>query len=400
MAKYALFSPPAHGHVNPTLALAQELVARGEQVIYYLPETFRSLVEATGATFRLYKTAMRAGGPAAQPNKKEDPAGRMMNMVVQECFNVLPQLLQEIRAEQIDYILYDRMFLPAIFLSLILDIPAVALNPTYVLNNLFQEMQRDGREQILTPLNEDLARLCDLYQLPHFTLPELLLERADLNIVFLPRSFHPGGEDLDEQRYLFVGPSLQTHRYYNGDFPLDRLDKHPQLYISLGTAFNHQIEFYNLCFDAFAQSAWQVVLAFGQTINPAGLKEIPANFIISPHIPQLEVLPHVDVFVSHGGMNSTMESLSFGVPLVVVPQIGEQEMTARRVQELGLGLALDRKTLSAETLHATVEQVASDLNIHIRTQEMQQKIHQTGGAMQAVDAIMRYTWSTRQAREE
>jgi hypothetical protein len=31
---------------------------------------------------------------------------------------------------------------------------------------------------------------------------------------------------------------------------------------------------------------------------------------------------------------------------------------------------------------------------------MQQKIHQTGGAMQAVDAIMRYTWSTRRAREE
>jgi MGT family glycosyltransferase len=346
---------------------------------------------------------MRAGAPAAQPNKKEDPGemlSRRMNRMVQECFKVLPQLLQEIRAEQIDSILYDRMFLPAIFLSLILDIPAVALNPTYVLNTLFQEMQRDRREQILTPLNEDLVRLCDLYQVPHFTMPELLLERADLNIVFLPRSFQPGGEDLDEQRYLFVGPSLQTHRYYSGDFPLERLDKHPQLYISLGTAFNNQIECYNLCFDAFAQSEWQVVLAFGQTIDPAGLKETPANFLISPHVPQLEVLPRVDVFVSHGGMNSTMESLSFGVPLVVVPQMMEQKMTARRIQELGLGLALDSETLSAETLRATVEQVASDLNVRTCTQEMQQKIHQAGGAMRAVDAIMHYTRSTRRAREE
>jgi NDP-glycosyltransferase len=399
MAKYALFSPPAHGHVNPTLAIAQELVARGEQVIYYLPETFRSLVEATGATFRLYRTAMRAGAPADQPNKKEDPS-RMMKMVVQECFHVLPQLLQEVRAEQIDYILYDRMFLPAIFLSLILHTPAVALNPTYVLNTLFQEMLPDRREQILTPLNGDLARLCDLYQLPHFTMPELLLEQADLNIVFLPRSFQPGEEDLDEQRYLFVGPSLQMHRYSSGDFPLDRLDKHPQLYISLGTAFNNQVSFYNLCFDAFAHSEWQVVLAFGQIIDPVELKETPANFLISPHVPQLEVLPRIDVFVSHGGMNSTMESLLFGVPLVVVPQMKEQEMTARRVQELGLGLALDSETLSAEILRATVDQAASDPNIRTCIQGMQQKIYQAGGARRAVDAIMHYTQSTHQTREE
>src|SRR5689334_4470952 len=144
MATYALFAPPAHGHVNPTLALAQELVDRGEQFIYYLPETFRSIVEPTGATFRLYRTAMRAGAPPAQSNKKENPGemlSRRIKRMVQECFHVLPQLLQEIRAEQIDCILYDRMFLPAIFLSLILDIPAVALNPTYVLNDIFQEMQ-------------------------------------------------------------------------------------------------------------------------------------------------------------------------------------------------------------------------------------------------------------------
>jgi MGT family glycosyltransferase len=341
--------------------------------------------------------------PPAQPNKKEDPGkmlSRRMNMVVQECFTVLPQLLQEVRAEQIDSILYDRMFLPAIFLSLILDIPAVALNPTYVLNTLFEEMPRDRQEQILAPLNEDLVRLCDLYQVSHYTMPELLLERADLNIVFLPRSFQPGEEDLDEQRYLFVGPSLQTHRYSSGDFPLDRLDKHPQLYISLGTAFNNQVAFYNLCFDAFARSEWQVVLAFGHTIDPAGLKETPANFLISPHVPQLEVLPHVDVFVTHGGMNSTMESLSFGVPLVVVPQMMEQEMTARRVQELGLGLALESETLTAERLRATVEQVASDLDVRTHTREMQQKIHQAGGAMRAVDAIMHYTRSARRAREE
>ena len=58
MAKYAMFSTPGHGHVNPTLALTQELVARGEQVIYYLTDEFRPAVEATGATFRSYSKEM------------------------------------------------------------------------------------------------------------------------------------------------------------------------------------------------------------------------------------------------------------------------------------------------------------------------------------------------------
>ncbi len=352
MAKYAMFAAHGHGHVNPTLAIAQELVARGEQVIYYLPETFRPAVEATGASFRLYEGEafkhLRSGQPAFTPGKKVDTSlmvGRMMETMVQESVSMLPQLLEEMRIEQVDSILYDRIFLPARLLS-------------------------------------DLR---------------MLTQAADLNIVFLPRAFQPAGETFDE-RFVFVGPSLQAQRHYSGDFPLDRLDKHPQLYISLGTAFNNQAEFYNLCFDAFGQTEWQVVLAFGQQIDPAELKEPPANFIAVPHVPQLEVLARADVFVSHGGMNSTMESLTFGVPLVVVPQMSEQEMTARRVQELGLGLALEKETLTAEKLRAAVEQIAHDPSFRVRVQEMQNETRQAGGFQRAVDAIIRYTHGAQQAK--
>jgi len=409
MAKYAMFAAHGHGHVNPTLAIAQELVARGEQVIYYLPETFRPAVEATGASFRLYEGEafkhLRSGQPAFTPGKKVDTSlmvGRMMETMVQESVSMLPQLLEEMRIEQVDSILYDRIFLPARLLSHILHLPAVLLNPSYAVNDhvhVEQIMPRDHLQslaQLFVPLNEDLARLCVTYHLPRYDL-RMLTQAADLNIVFLPRAFQPAGETFDE-RFVFVGPSLQAQRHYSGDFPLDRLDKHPQLYISLGTAFNNQAEFYNLCFDAFGQTEWQVVLAFGQQIDPAELKEPPANFIAVPHVPQLEVLARADVFVSHGGMNSTMESLTFGVPLVVVPQMPEQEMTARRVQELGLGLALEKETLTAEKLRAAVEQIAHDPSFRARVQEMQHEIRQAGGFQRAVDAIIRYTHGAQQAK--
>ena len=40
MTRYIFLNMPAYGHVNPTLAVAQELVQRGQEVIYYLPEQF------------------------------------------------------------------------------------------------------------------------------------------------------------------------------------------------------------------------------------------------------------------------------------------------------------------------------------------------------------------------
>jgi len=58
MAKYLILVGAAYGHVNPTLAVAQELVRRGEQVVYYLTEEFRASVEATGATFQPYQSMM------------------------------------------------------------------------------------------------------------------------------------------------------------------------------------------------------------------------------------------------------------------------------------------------------------------------------------------------------
>jgi UDP:flavonoid glycosyltransferase YjiC (YdhE family) len=52
MAKVLFFNLPAYGHTYPTLPLVAELVRRGEHVIYYSSEAFRSAILEAGATFR------------------------------------------------------------------------------------------------------------------------------------------------------------------------------------------------------------------------------------------------------------------------------------------------------------------------------------------------------------
>ena len=211
-----------------------------------------------------------------------------------------------------------------------------------------------------------------------------------LNIIFMPREFQPAAETFDD-RYLFVGPSILP-RHEAPDFPFDRLSgEQPLLYISLGSIFTNQPEFYQQCFAAFADQDWQVVLSIGKRTDLAALGPIPENFLLSPYVPQLEILLRTQLFVTHAGTNSVMESMYFGVPMVLIPQQPEQQLHAQRVVDMGLGVMLEKETVNATTLRDAVERVAHDPLYRQRMQHIQQSLHAAGGYQRAADAIMEFT---------
>jgi UDP:flavonoid glycosyltransferase YjiC (YdhE family) len=61
-------------------------------------------------------------------------------------------------------------------------------------------------------------------------------------------------------------------------------------------------------------------------------------------VPQLEVLAHADVMITHGGANSVIEALAHGVPLLVSPICNDQFHQAELVQRAGFGRVLDLHT--------------------------------------------------------
>ncbi|MGI3199361.1 hypothetical protein ACRJ4W_13470 [Streptomyces sp. GLT-R25] len=54
MSTVAFLNIAMHGHVNPTLPVAAELVRRGHSVTYHTSPAFREEIEAVGATVCLY----------------------------------------------------------------------------------------------------------------------------------------------------------------------------------------------------------------------------------------------------------------------------------------------------------------------------------------------------------
>ncbi|TGV29961.1 glycosyl transferase family 1, partial [Mesorhizobium sp. M00.F.Ca.ET.186.01.1.1] len=50
MARVLFVNGGSEGHVNPTVGVVQELVSRGEEVVYVAIEAYRERLEQAGAT--------------------------------------------------------------------------------------------------------------------------------------------------------------------------------------------------------------------------------------------------------------------------------------------------------------------------------------------------------------
>ena len=386
MAKISFVVMGGHGHVNPTLALAEELARRGHAVDYWVTDEFRAAVEATGSRFRLLDSLL-AKGERPKNMDKETMLRMMPKKFVGETLHVLPQIDRALAEDRPDLILYDNMIFGARVVADSLGIPSVALFTSYAGNGTFNLMKGLGPlpDDAQAEFDEAIGQIATKYGVKPVDFTELFSNPAGLNLVFMPKAWQFEGGSFDE-RYVFVGPCLGT-RTAAADFPIEVLSRKPLLFISLGTAFNDHPEFYKMTFDAFRDSAWNVVMSVGQKVDWSTLGEIPANFTVRKHVPQLAVLQQTDVFLTHGGMNSTMEGLMNGVPLVSLPQMFEQAMTSRRIEELGVGISLAEKELSAELLRKSVDSVHESAEVKAKIEPLRDAIIMAGGPRLAGDVV-------------
>ena len=116
----------------------------------------------------------------------------------------------------------------------------------------------------------------------------------------------------------------------------------PAIYVTLGTIFNTTSgDLFERLLAGLADCDADVVATVGRGIDPADLGHQPANVRVERFLPQDEVLPLVDLVVSHGGSGSLMASLANGLPSVLLPLGADQPHNATRAEELGVAFSLD-----------------------------------------------------------
>ncbi|WP_036736581.1 nucleotide disphospho-sugar-binding domain-containing protein, partial [Paenibacillus zanthoxyli] len=235
--------------------------------------------------------------------------------------------------------------------------------------------------------DENAERLLDQMKEKFDVLPKNMLQfmnnSGDLNLVYTSRYFQPHNE-LFGENYVFIGPSF-PQRKTTDHFPMEVLKDKKVLYISMGTVLDHVEEFFNTCIDAFSDFEGKVVIAAGEKADFTKIKEAPENFIISPYVPQLEILSQSDVIVTHGGMNSVNEAIHYNVPLVVIPHDKDQPMVAQRLTELGAGYRISKDNINVSSLKNAVNEVLSNSEYKEAIQKIKDSFHMCGGPEKAIE---------------
>jgi len=397
MARCLFFGLPVHGHTNPTLPLVRELSRRGDDVIYLSTTEFADTIAATGATFRPYRNAFLPELGAIARRMDE-----LVWLFARTSSEVLEEELEDFRALRPDYLITDSVAPWGQWVAQVLDLPVMTSVTTFGFNRkvlryaVAHGVRPKGGSFMLSKLRHMARAMRLTRQLrrrygvrgPGFF--STALGPAGPSLVYTSRAFQPCADSFDE-RVSFVGPLLET-RTDADRFSWEGI-RDPVVYVSLGTLFNADPAFYRMCFEALRRLDVQVVLSVGRRISIPDLGTPPANVLVRAHVPQLEILKRASAFVTHGGMNSVSEGLFYGVPLVVVPQMSEQYIVGRRVEELGAGVFMTPEAVTADSLHHAVARLLLDDTFSTAARAIGESFRVAGGVTCAADVVQGMTRS-------
>lgn len=387
-AHLAMFSIAAHGHVNPSLEVIRELVARGHRVTYAIPPAFADKVAETGAEPRPWHSTLP--GPGADPAAWGSELLDHVELFLADAVQALPQLAAAYEGDVPDLVLHDITAYPARVLAHRWGVPAVSLSPNLVAWEGYEEEVAEPMwaEPKSTERGKAYyARFRAWLEENGIGLhPDDFAGRPDRSLVLIPRALQPHADRVDERVYTFVG-ACQGDRAAQGDW-VRPADAEKVVLVSLGSTFTDRPGFYRECVRAFGGlPGWHLVLQIGERMDPAGLGEVPANVEVRSWVPQLAVLRRADLFVTHAGAGGSQEGLATATPMIAVPQAVDQFGNADMLQALGVARRLDTEEATAEALRATALALVDDPEVARRLGEIRAAMAQEGGTGRAADLI-------------
>ena len=380
------FCIPAHGHTNPTIEFARELVRRGHDIRYYAFEAFRQRIESTGATFIPCDTYLPPLTEADMKRLKKVSTTEMSLQSFRTTANMDGMLSEEIQRFRPDLIVSDSACFWGKLTAMKHRLPLLCSTTTFAFNRYSSKYMRQSPGELadmllgLPRMNREAKKLAELGY-PVKSALEIVQNDNDTDtVVYTSPHFQPCSETFDAAHYRFVGPCVRDVA------PEPKDDSCPLVYISLGTVINDRPDFYRTCVAALKDAPVKVLIACGHDFDPGRLAPLPENIRIEPSVDQMAVLARTRLFITHCGMNSASEGLYMGVPELLYPQTGEQRAVAGRVEEMGAGRMLpEADALDPQRLRALVMQALGDDALLNAAAAMRDDLRACGGAKAAAD---------------
>jgi MGT family glycosyltransferase len=420
MALTVLFMPEsAYGPTNQCIGLGNVLLGRGHRVVFAAESSWRGRLEPYGFDERLVDLAAPVEGAAEDAGQFwtefiadtapefRKPTIEQLSTFIQPTYQALidgaryceAQLRSIIDAVRPSVIVEDNVVtFPALMTSPAPWVRIVSCNPLEIpgegIAPRFSGYPADDRSgwaayraeferthrAMWTGFNDWVQEqgappLPDLEFVHTSTAANLYVYPAEadyLNLRPLDGTWHR----MDSSVRATDEPWTRPRSFENGDGGL--------IYLSLGSLGAADVALMQRLIDLLAKTRHRVIVSMGPRAEQLTLG---ANMIGAAMLPQTSIIPEVDLVITHGGNNTTTETLHFGKPMIVLPLFWDQYDNAQRVAELGFGRRLPTYSFSDDEFLEAVDALLADAVLRERMRTLGAAIHERGGLRRGADVI-------------
>ncbi|MBB6147158.1 MGT family glycosyltransferase [Silvibacterium bohemicum] len=414
--KIGFLSQPISGHLNPMTALARKLQSRGHEVVFISVLDGESIIRGAGLDFVPF---CEQEYPLGSATRSWGGVSKMHGLDVAQftVHNVLPGLIaaglehleKKIVETGVEALVIDTIYFYLELVPMHLGIPFVhiwnilhvdfsgATPPSFF--NWPHEVSPEALAR-----NKEGARQLGIAWKPIAEAAAGYAEKNGLKIDWsdygytasklaiisqTPKEFDFPGSPWPPQ-FHYAGPLHEEGGRAPIDFPWEKLDGKPLIYASLGTLVNGLEHIYRTILAAVAPlSDVQLVISVGRNLDLEELGKIPSNTVVVRSAPQLELLKRASLCITHAGLNTALEALAQGVPLVAIPIGYEQPGVAARIAHHGVGEFVEVDDLTVEGLSELIDRVRNNPSYRDKALYFQDVIAKTNGPETAADVIER-----------
>ena len=410
MARLGAFCFPGTGHLYPMTALARRLEERGHKVVIFGIADSAAVVRAAGIEFvQIGAEDYPQGTLRALDQKLSELKGlATFRFTVERVKNTTKMVLRDgpraVREAGCDALLVDEadmggnvaehLGLP--FVSLAFFPPLIQTDriPPFcfgwkagpgVFSRLRNRMGLSLLRRVASPIYAVMNRQRAVWGLKPFKRSTDQLSTL-AQIAQLPRGLEFATAPRPENLY-YTGPWVDPQRRPAVEFPWERLDGRPLVYASLGTLQNGSEKPFRTIAEACSGLGVQLVLSLGGGMEPESLGQLHGDPVVVRYAPQLDLIKRAAAVITHAGLNTVLETLAEGVPMVALPQGNDQPGVAARVAASGAGVVLTRRRATVANVRAAVRSVLEDQRYSEAARRLQAEMNAVDGLARAADVI-------------
>ena len=407
-----LICPELSGHLNPMTTLGQTLQQRGHRVSVLARLDAEARVRAHGLEFiPLGTNEFPLGSIPAQTRRLGElqalPALKYTVKVLKMGTEVvLRDGLAAARNHQLDGLVIDQLVpagsavaeqlkLPYVYVcnALAMNIdPACppAMLPWRYQPGLAGRLRNAVGNEMLRWVAKPVSSLITRYRAAHGLPPRAGLGEGTLlaEITQQPAFFDFPRSQLPDY-FHYTGPWHHLSLSNTTPFPWYRIDDRPLIYASLGTLQNRVLDHFEKIARAVRGLNAQLVISLGNADQ--NVADIASRFVGDPivvaYAPQLQILRQAALTITHAGLNTSLESLAQGVPMVAIPITNDQPGVARRLEWLGVAEVVLPSRLTVDRLRPAILSVLNQRAYRQKATALQAKLGLIDGCELAADII-------------